>query len=48
MFSRTKERIATVQAIPSQVRFTVTLAISAFIVALIALSMSMVVSYRAN
>lgn len=48
MFDKTKEKIAAAQAIPGQIKFTLTLAMSALIVALIALSMSMVGGYRAN
>ena len=43
MFNKTKEKIAAVQAIPDQVRLTVVLAVSAFVIALIAMTMSLVV-----
>lgn len=48
MFDKTKEKIAVVQAIPQQIKLTLTLAITALVVALIALSMTVVGSYRAN
>lgn len=43
-----KEKIETVKSIPDQIKWTLTLAAAAFIVAMIALSMTMVGGYRAN
>lgn len=42
MFEKTKERVAVVQAIPHQLKVTAVLAISALIVALVALCMTVV------
>lgn len=48
MFNKTKEKIAAVQAIPEQLKFILTMTITALIVAMLALSMTLVGSHRAN
>lgn len=48
MFDKTKEKVASVMAIPDQIKWTMTLAFAALIVGFIALAMSASGVRRAN